>query len=145
MRTPEYVVLPSPVKIGDKKNVQAYAATLTEGQEQLLVTRDGGMFITDGQGGYKIIKASSDEINLSDYLDKTTYDSDDDGIVDKAKTLEGLTKTVDELNKSLLTDSLIAGDDIEIIKNTDDTITITSTASSRGMNLKSLPTFSSKR
>ena len=145
MRTPEYVVLPSPVKIGDKENVQAYAATLTEGQEQLLVTRDGSMFITDGQGGYKKTKASSDEINLSDYLDKTTYDSDDDGIVDKAKTLEGLTKTVDELNKSLLTNSLIAGDDIEIIKNTDDTITITSTASNRGMNLKSLPTFSSKR
>lgn len=49
------------------------------------------------------------------------------------------------LEDVLTIDSLIAGDNIEIIKNTDDTITITSTASSGGINLKSLPTFSSKR
>lgn len=52
IKTPEYVILPSPVKIGDRERVASYAATLTEGQEQLLIGRDCSLFITDGKGGY---------------------------------------------------------------------------------------------
>lgn len=52
MQSPEYVILPSPVKIGDRERVESYAKTLTNGQEQLLVARDCSLFITDGKGGY---------------------------------------------------------------------------------------------
>lgn len=52
MQSPEYVILPSPVKIGDRERVESYSKTLVDGQEQLLITRDCSLFITDGKGGY---------------------------------------------------------------------------------------------
>ena len=72
------------------------------------------------------------EDDLADYLDKTTYDTNNNGIIDKAETLEGLTKTIDELNKSLVPDSIIEGDNIKIVNNGDGTITISSTATGSG-------------
>ena len=46
----------------------------------------------------------------------------------KAETLEGLNKTVNDLNNSLSKDDIIQGDNIEIIKNPNGSITISSTA-----------------
>lgn len=70
--------------------------------------------------------------DLADYMDKATYDTNNNGIVDKAETLEGLTKSIDELNKSLTADGLLAGDNITITKNNNGTVTINSTATSTG-------------
>ena len=39
-----------PIKIGNNANVAKYASTLTNGEEQLLITRQGEMFVTDGMG-----------------------------------------------------------------------------------------------
>lgn len=56
------------------------------------------------------------DIDLSDYMNKATYDSNNNGIIDKAETLEGLTKTVEELNNSLSKKNIIAGNNINIKK-----------------------------
>ena len=55
--------------------------------------------------------------DLADYMDKATYDTNNNGIVDKAETLEGLTKTVEELNNSLSKKNIIAGNNIKIVEN----------------------------
>lgn len=70
--------------------------------------------------------------DLVDYIDKATYDTNSNGIIDKAETLEGLTKSVDELNNSLTVDDLLAGNNVTITKNSNGTITINSTATSTG-------------
>lgn len=41
-----------PVKIGEDERVAIYSATLLQGEEQLLVTRDGKFFLTNGKGGF---------------------------------------------------------------------------------------------
>lgn len=41
-----------PVKVGNAEDVESFAGTLVSGEEQLLITREGGLFITDGMGGY---------------------------------------------------------------------------------------------
>ena len=66
--------------------------------------------------------------DLADYMNKAAYDTNSNGIVDKAETLEGLNKTVNDLNNSLSKDDIIQGDNIEIIKNPNGSITISSTA-----------------
>ena len=66
--------------------------------------------------------------DLADYMNKATYDTNSNGIVDKAETIEGLNKTVNDLNNSLSNDDIIQGDNIEIIKNPNGSITISSTA-----------------
>lgn len=48
-----------PIKIGNKANVESYARKLTDGQEQLLVTRDGSLYLTDGNGGYVPVSSES--------------------------------------------------------------------------------------
>lgn len=82
------------------------------------------------------------EDDLADYLDKTTYDTNNNGIIDKAETLEGLTKTIEELNKSISVDNIIAGENIEITEDGNGILTISSTSKANAINLKSLPTFS---
>lgn len=72
---------------------------------------------------------------MEDYLNKDTYDVNKNGIVDKAETLEGLTKTIDELNKSLTNTSIVAGNNIEIIDNKDGTLTINSSTTGTGNGL----------
>lgn len=42
-----------PVKIGNASRIAAYAAQLIHGEEQLLITRDCKLYLTDGRGGYK--------------------------------------------------------------------------------------------
>lgn len=75
--------------------------------------------------------------DLENYLDKVTYDTNNNGIVDKAETLEGLTKTVSELNESLTTSMVIEGDNITITRNEDGSITISSNSSGGHKILKS--------
>lgn len=41
-----------PIKIGNDSNVASYSAKLVAGEEQLLVTREGNLYLTDGNGGY---------------------------------------------------------------------------------------------
>lgn len=48
-----------PVKIGDESRVATYSATLLNGEEQLLVTRDGRFYLTDGNGGFTPFKTNS--------------------------------------------------------------------------------------
>lgn len=78
--------------------------------------------------------------DLADYMDKATYDTNNNGIVDKAETLEGLTKTVEELNESLSMSDIVAGDNIAIKTDTVNNKIIISTQSS-AINLVSLPIF----
>lgn len=62
---------------------------------------------------------------LDNYLDKANYDINGNGIIDKAETLEGLNKTVSQLNSDIGIDSILAGDNIEITKDTsNNTVTI---------------------
>lgn len=44
-----------PVKIGDEKDVENYSKSLIGGEEQLLIAREGKLYLTDGLGGYKPI------------------------------------------------------------------------------------------
>ena len=71
------------------------------------------------------------DTDLADYMKVADFDTNSNGIVDKAETLEGLTKTVDELNNMLDLDSFVAGDGIELEKDVDNnTLTIKSTGQS---------------
>ena len=81
--------------------------------------------IDDKTGKWRLLIENPD---LADYMNKATYDTNSNGIVDKAETLEGLNKTVNDLNNSLSNDDIIQGDNIEIIKNPNGSITISSTA-----------------
>lgn len=65
-----YTILKTPVKIGDESTVPAYASTLTHGEEQLLVTRNGKLFITDGAGSFVSfrINSSYDSSQIDDLL-----------------------------------------------------------------------------
>lgn len=69
--------------------------------------------------------------DLDDYMRVVDFDSNRNGIVDKAETLQGLTKTIDELNKTIGIDNILTtGEGIAIEKDTiNNTITIKSTAS----------------
>ena len=86
--------------------------------------------IDDETGKWRLLIENSEDLKsaLADYMNKATYDTNSNGIVDKAETLEGLNKTVNDLNNSLSNDDIIQGDNIEIIKNPNGSITISSTA-----------------
>lgn len=60
-----------PVKVGDEIDVLDYAANLTDGEEQLLITREGDLYITNGEGGFTNISKS----DLSNYYDKQEVDN----------------------------------------------------------------------
>lgn len=55
-----------PVKVGDEADVLDYAADLIGGEEQLLITREGILYLTDGNGSFKNIS----ETDLTDYYNK---------------------------------------------------------------------------
>lgn len=79
-----------PVKIGEEVRVIPYSASLTEGEEQLLVTRNGKLFLTNGKGGFidfrsnnvytkpeldAILKANSDNIDgVVEYINSEISD-----------------------------------------------------------------------
>ena len=78
--------------------------------------------------------------DLADYIDKATYDTNSNGIIDKAETLEGLTKSIDELNKTLTADNIMAGENVTIDRN-NGVVTIGVKGGSGVTNLNSLPVF----
>lgn len=64
-----------PVKVGNESHVDAYAKTLTKGEEQILVTREGGLYLTNGTGGYiSVGTVDVPEIDLSKYYTKIEVD-----------------------------------------------------------------------
>jgi hypothetical protein len=75
----EYKKMKTPIKIGNEVDVPTYAASMKNGEEQLLVTRDGKLFLTTGLGTYFSFKQNNiydkGEIDQK-FLDfKTDYDS----------------------------------------------------------------------
>lgn len=83
--------------IQNEDDVAAYAATLVNGERQCLIY-DRKMYLTDGTGGMEKITGSED-IDTSRLVTKeefnttlSIYDSDQDGVIDKAKILEGMTE-----------------------------------------------------
>lgn len=78
-----------PMKIGDESRVVEYAKTLVNGEEQLLLTRNGKMYLTNGAGGFL-------EYKFNNIYDSTEIDE---------KMEEEIKKIVDTIDK-LKADSL---------------------------------------
>lgn len=68
----KYVILKSPVKIGECERVASYAGSLTKGEEQLLITRDLKFFLTDGKGGYLEFKSINSGITVDEVTQRLT-------------------------------------------------------------------------
>jgi len=83
----KYIILKSPVKIGDYERVASYSGGLTKGEEQLLVTRDLKIFLTDGKGGYLEFKSINSGITL-DEVNQKLKDLDNK-MSDKISDLDG--------------------------------------------------------
>lgn len=60
-----------PVKIGNEEDVAPYAESLIGGEEQVLVTREGKLFLTDGNGSYKTVAKE----DLTKYYTKDEVES----------------------------------------------------------------------
>lgn len=52
-----------PIRIGNESKVDAYAATMNNGEEQLLITREGGLYLTRGNGTYIQVGVSMEKFN----------------------------------------------------------------------------------
>lgn len=61
-----------PVKIGNEADVAEFSASLIAGEEQLLITREGKLYLTNGNGGYKVV---SEDIDLTNYYTKSETDA----------------------------------------------------------------------
>ena len=91
-----------PIKIGTSEQIELYSSKLLSGEEQLLIDKNGEMYLTDGQGGYKQIGGNSQngDANIEINALKTdvknikkvieNYDIDEDGIIDNAKNIKGI-------------------------------------------------------
>lgn len=53
-----------PVKIADTEYVESYSAKLINGEEQLIITRDCRLYLTDGNGGYTEFKTINSGVTL---------------------------------------------------------------------------------
>ncbi|AGF59622.1 uncharacterized protein (DUF427 family) [Clostridium saccharoperbutylacetonicum] len=100
----KYIILKSPVKIGDYERVASYSGSLTKGEEQLLVTRDLKFFLTDGKGGYLEFKSINsgitfDEVNQKlKELDNNISDKISDLDSKNSKDIKTLNDAVDALS-----------------------------------------------
>lgn len=54
-----------PIKIGAKAEVQLYASRLVNGENQLLITYEGDMFLTLGNGAYRALSGSGIATQIS--------------------------------------------------------------------------------
>lgn len=113
----QYVVLKSPVKIGDYDRVDSYSKSLVKGEEQLLVTRDCKFFLTDGNGGYLEFKTINSGITLDEVtqmvnnLNTSLTQNITDRNTDLSKSISDLdTKIENQLN--------LANNDIATLKET---------------------------
>jgi len=80
----EYKKIKTPIKIGETENVDAYAASLKNGEEQLLVSRTGKLFLTNGAGSYLAFKCN-DAYNIKETDDK--FASSEKAINEKIQNL----------------------------------------------------------
>lgn len=78
-----------PVKIADTEYVASYSAKLVNGEEQLIITRDCGLYLTDGKGGYTEFKTINAGITLLEVQD----------LINKLN--EKLSKKIDNINTDL--------------------------------------------
>lgn len=106
-----------PVKIGEESKVAIYSATLLEGEEQLLVTRDGKFFLTDGKGDFFPFK-TNEVYTIKEIDDKFTINT---GILNqKIETL-----TNDVVSLAIEFDDYLKKSDFDTFKlNTDNNIYI---------------------
>lgn len=61
-----------PIKVGDSSGIDTYVATLTNGEEQLLITRDGKQYLSKGDG----TKLDISDIEFVDTLPENNISSD---------------------------------------------------------------------
>ncbi|MDF2885421.1 MAG: hypothetical protein K0R54_5995 [Clostridiaceae bacterium] len=116
----KYIILKSPVKIGDYERVASYSEGLTKGEEQLLVTRDLKFFLTDGKGGYLEFKSINSGITLDEVnqklkdLDNKISDEISDLDDKSSKDIKTLKDAVDAL--SLKFSGYVTTEDFEDLK-----------------------------
>lgn len=91
-----------PVKIADSEYVKSYSEKLINGEEQLIITRDCGLYLTDGQGGYiefKTINAGITLLEVQELLDNLNTE-----LSDKITSLDTkLSKEIDDINSNINT------------------------------------------
>ena len=88
-----------PVKIADTEYVASYSAKLVNGEEQLIITRDCGLYLTDGQGGYtefKTINAGITLLEVQDLINKLD-EKLSEKINDTNTDLNTITNTINQL------------------------------------------------
>lgn len=106
-----------PVKIGEESRVATYSATILQGEEQLLITRNGKLFLTDGKGGLFSFK-TNEVYTIKEIDDKFTINT---GILNQK--IENLTNDVVSL--AIQFDDYLKKSDFDTFKlNTDNNIYI---------------------
>lgn len=84
-----------PVKVGDEVRVESYSARLTNDEEQLLITREGNLYLTRGDGTYFSFK-------FNNVYDKTEIDSIVENL--SLKDVEYLKEKLKELENKHIND-----------------------------------------
>jgi hypothetical protein len=113
----QYVVLKSPVKIGDYDRVDSYSKSLVKGEEQLLVTRDCKFFLTDGNGGYLEFKTINSGITL-DAVTQMVNNLNTSLKQNITDTNTDLSKSISDLNTKIENQLDLANNDIATLKET---------------------------
>lgn len=99
-----------PIKICDVDKVSEYASTLNKGEEQLIITRSCGLYLTDGRGGYRQFETINSGITRDDVEQiiadlQSTTDADIEKINqlinDIQESLEQSQNEIENLNTSL--------------------------------------------
>ena len=88
-----------PVKITETKYVASYSAKLVNGEEQLIITRDCRLYLTDGKGGYIEFKSINSGVTLLEVqklIDKLDEKLTNE-INDTNNDLDTLTSTINQL------------------------------------------------
>lgn len=62
-----------PIKIGEYNNLINYAKLLRKGEEQLLISRDNKLLISDGRGGIIPLPQRHTDEELDDFIKNNTY------------------------------------------------------------------------
>ena len=88
-----------PVKIADTEYVASYSAKLVNGEEQLIITRDCRLYLTDGKGGYTEFKTINSGVTLLEVQNLINeLDEKVSGYIDNINTdLDTITNTINQL------------------------------------------------
>lgn len=102
-----------PVQIGNEADVRLYAESLTKGERQLLITEEGNMFITNGDGTFnetngnnaknKIAQISSKIEKLEEKINESSSDI--------SQEISGIKESLDEAGR-LISDLDVAIDNL---------------------------------